>query len=88
MIALLLRSEPFPIAALRDAPFWAPIGLFIGVRLFFGGFSVLRRRDWVRNTPTSAIGSAAIGPVEVSGKAAGPYTLVAPLSKRDCLYYR
>ena len=83
-----LRSEPFPLAALRDALFWAPIGLLLGVRLFFRGFGALRRRDLVLNTPTSAIRSAAMGSVEVCGKAAGPYTLVAPLSKRDCLYYR
>src|SRR3989454_12841612 len=84
MSAFVLQSEPFSIAALRDPLF----GLFIGVRLFFRGFSALRRRELVRNTPTSAIRSAAIGSVEVSGKAVGPYTLVAPLSKRDCLYYR
>jgi hypothetical protein len=29
-----------------------------------------------------------MGGVEVSGKAVGPYTLVSPLSQRDCLYYR
>src|SRR5260370_8293098 len=29
-----------------------------------------------------------MGGVEVSGKALGPYTLVSPLSRRDCLYYR
>src|SRR5207244_13475355 len=69
------------------ALFWGSLGLFIGVRLFFRGFSALRRRELVRNTPTSAVRSAAIGPVEVSGKAVGPYTLVAPLSKRDCFYY-
>lgn len=50
--------------------------------------SALQRREWVLTTPTSAVRSAAIGPLEVTGKAAGPYTLVAPLSKRDCLYYR
>jgi hypothetical protein len=88
MTTFVLRSEPFPIAALHDALFWGPIGLFTGVRLFFRGFSALQRRELVRNTPTSAIRSAAIGPVEASGKAVGPYTLVAPLSKRDCLYYR
>jgi hypothetical protein len=29
-----------------------------------------------------------MGPVEIAGKAVGPYTLVAPLSKEECLYYR
>jgi hypothetical protein len=32
--------------------------------------------------------AAALGCVEVSGKAVGPYTLVAPLSGTDCFYYR
>jgi len=40
------------------------------------------------DTPRSMIRAAALGPVEVSGKAVGPYTLVAPLSQCDCLYYR
>ena len=40
------------------------------------------------NVPTSSIRAAALGPVEVSGKAIGPYTLVVPLSQSDCRYYR
>jgi len=40
------------------------------------------------NVPRSTIRGAALGPVEISGKAVGPFTLIAPLSHDDCLYYR
>ncbi|MGA9449095.1 MAG: hypothetical protein WBV26_21810, partial [Candidatus Sulfotelmatobacter sp.] len=36
----------------------------------------------------ATVRAAALGRVEVSGRAVGPYTLVAPLSHADCLYYR
>jgi hypothetical protein len=38
--------------------------------------------------PRSTVRAAALGCVEVSGRAVGPYELIAPLSKADCLYYR
>ena len=40
------------------------------------------------NTPRSTVSAAALGRIEVSGKAVGPHTLVSPLSQTDCLYYR
>jgi hypothetical protein len=40
------------------------------------------------DTPRSNIRSAALGRVEITGKVTGPYTLVAPMSHTDCLYYR
>jgi len=32
--------------------------------------------------------AAALGNVEIAGTACGPYVLTAPLSKKDCFYYR
>ena len=52
------------------------------------GFRLLQLKRRIMNVPRSSIRSAAIGPVEISGIAVGPYTLVAPLSHGDCLYYR
>jgi hypothetical protein len=67
---------------------WAIAGVIFGPYFFFRGFRLLQLKRRVMNVPTSSIRSAALGPVEVSGKAIGPYTLVAPLSQSDCLYYR
>jgi hypothetical protein len=52
------------------------------------GFSTLYRKRQIANIPRSTVRSAAIGLVEVTGKAVGPYTVVSPLSKGECLYYR
>ncbi len=68
--------------------FWAISGVTLGPYLFYRGFRVLQLKREIMNIPRSTIRSAALGKVEVTGKAVGPYTLVAPLSKEDCLYYR
>jgi hypothetical protein len=67
---------------------WAVAGVICGPYFFFRGFGLLQRKRLIMDTPRSTIRAAALGPVEVSGKAVGPYTLVAPLSQCDCLYYR
>jgi hypothetical protein len=68
--------------------FWAALGVVVGPYLFYRGFRLLQRKRLILDIPRSTIRAAAIGPVEVSGKAVGPYTLVSPVSKRECLYYR
>ncbi len=67
---------------------WAVAGVIVGPYFFFNGFRWLQRQRLIADTPRSSIRSAALGMVELSGKAVGPYTLVAPLSQTDCLYYR
>jgi hypothetical protein len=81
MIRLLawLLSQPL---------FWAVLGVVFGPVLFFRGFRLLQRKRLIMDIPRSTVRGAALGPVEISGKAVGPYTLVAPLSQTDCLYYR
>ncbi|HEY1271362.1 MAG TPA: GIDE domain-containing protein [Terriglobales bacterium] len=69
-------------------PVLAVLGLAAGLRAFFRGFPLLQRKRRIQNTPTSTIRGAAIGPVEVSGRVVGPYTLMAPLSEEECYYYR
>jgi hypothetical protein len=73
---------------LNDPLVWGPVGAVLGVYLFFRGFSLLQRKRLVMNTPRSKVRAAALGPVELSGQAAGPYTLIAPLSETECYYYR
>jgi E3 Ubiquitin ligase len=63
-------------------------GIVAGCYLFLHGFTLLQRKRLMANTPRSTIRSAAIGLVEVSGRAAGPYTLISPLSQSECFYYR
>jgi len=68
--------------------FWAVLGVVFGPYLFYRGFRVLQLKRAIMNVPRSTIRGAALGPVEISGKAVGPYTLIAPMSHDDCLYYR
>jgi hypothetical protein len=67
---------------------WGVVGFCAGLYLFFQGFRLLQRRHLILNTPVSKIRSASMGMVELSGLAAGPYTLVAPVTSRQCYYYR
>jgi hypothetical protein len=81
--ALILRaSNPAGILI------WGAIGFCAGIGLFFYGFRLLLRRRLILDTPLSKIRSAAMGMVEISGQAVGPYTMIAPLTERPCYYYR
>jgi hypothetical protein len=55
---------------------WAALGLVIGPYLFYRGFRLLQRKRLILDIPRSAVRAAAMGGVEVSGQAVGPYTLV------------
>jgi hypothetical protein len=67
---------------------WPMIGAAAGVYLFCHGFQLLRRKRLIMDTPSSKIRSAAMGLVEVSGLATGPYTLTSPITGVPCYYYR
>jgi hypothetical protein len=56
--------------------------------LFIHGFKLLQRKRLIMNTPASKIRSAAMGLVEVSGLATGPFTMPAPITSKPCYYYR
>ena len=58
-----------------------------GLYFFFLGFHLLARKRLLLATPTSKIRSAALGLVEVNGKAAGPYTMSAPITGKPCFLY-
>jgi hypothetical protein len=77
--------------AARAASFpwiWFVLGACAGVYLFIHGFQLLQRERLIMNTPASKVRSAAMGLVEVSGLATGPYTMMAPITGMPCYYYR
>lgn len=78
----------FLLWLLSQPLFWAISGVCVGPYLFYRGFRLLELKRRIMNVPQSSIRAAAIGPVEICGTAVGPYTVVAPLSRCDCLYYR
>jgi hypothetical protein len=80
-ILLLSQNSARPIV-------WSAVGICAGLYFFFNGFRVLQRRHLVLNTPVSKIRGAAMGMVEISGLAAGPHTIVAPITARPCYFYR
>jgi E3 Ubiquitin ligase len=63
-------------------------GACAGVYLFYRGFRMLQRKRLIENTPTSKIRSASLGLVEISGLAAGPHTMPAPITAVPCYYAR
>ena len=81
--AFIVRSSD-PTALLV----WCGVGFCAGIGLFIYGFKLLQRRRLILDTPFSKIRSAAMGMVEVSGLAVGPYTMIAPITARPCYYYR
>src|SRR5450755_959233 len=58
-----------------------------GLCFLFVGVQLLARKRSFLATPTSKIRSAALGLVEINGKAAGPYTLPAPITGKPCFLY-
>ena len=68
--------------------FWPAVGTCVGVYLFYRGFRMLQRKQLILNTPSSKVRSAAMGLVEVTGLATGPYTMPAPITGLPCYYYR
>ncbi len=64
------------------------VGTVAGLFLFYRGFGLLQRKRLIMNTPVSKVRSAAMGLVEISGLAIGPYSLVAPITGRPCYYFR
>jgi hypothetical protein len=68
--------------------FYCLIGICAGIYLSFRGFRLLQRRHLILDTPFSKIRSASMGMVELSGLAAGPHTIIAPITNRPCYYHR
>jgi hypothetical protein len=60
---------------------------FLGLALLFYGFTLLRKKWIIDNTPTSKVRSVAMGHVEIQGTALKKFQLQSPLSKTECVYY-
>lgn len=82
-IATIIRGQ-----SPMELQFWCAVGFCGGISLFIYGFRLLQRRRLILDTPFSKIRSAAMGMVEISGLATGPYTMIAPITARPCYYYR
>ena len=83
--AALLYSQHTDVTKLQ---FWAAVGAIAGVFLFLRGFSMLRCKRLIMNTPSSKIRSASMGLVEISGTAKGPQTRLMGITGEACYYYR
>src|SRR5450755_4524798 len=98
LLILIIRSDTS-----GTAPVTACLALFIpinyltilsfiavagGLYFFFSGFRLLVRKRLLLSTPASRIHSAALGLIEVNGKAAGPHTMPAPITGKPCFLYR
>jgi hypothetical protein len=84
LILIFFRRSQDPTGFL----FWCAIGFCAGVGLFIYGFRLLQRRRLILDTPLSRIRSASMGLVEISGLAVGPYTVLAPITAKQCYYSR
>ena len=82
---LLLYTHQSDMVKLQ---FWAGVGAIAGVFLFLRGFSMLRCKRLIMNTPSSKIRSASMGLVEINGTAKGPQTVPAGITGEACYYYR
>lgn len=60
----------------------------VGVYFVFIGLQLRARKQRLLATPTSNVGSVALGLVEVCGAASGPHTMPAPISGTPCFFFR
>jgi len=64
------------------------VGFGAGLVWFFKGFRVYREYRVLADTPEVPIRSVAMGLVEIHGKAKGPQTVLSPVTKTPCFFYK
>jgi hypothetical protein len=64
------------------------IMLIIGIPAFYHGLTSYLLMQKIRNTPTSKVRSAAVGLVELFGKAKCKDDMPSPISKEKCVFWR
>ena len=67
---------------------YAAVAFGFGLWSFFKGFTRLRRKRLIENTPTSTVRGLAMGLVELIGKAGKTRTFTSPLTHTECVFYR
>lgn len=88
-VVVLILATVWTMAEPPDELGIGPIlALVIGPLAVWGGFKELRKRQLIRNTPTSKVRSLAVGDVEVKGMARPvDEPLLSPLTHTDaCIY--
>jgi hypothetical protein len=66
----------------------AVVGFGAGLFWFFKGFRVYREYRVLADTPKIPIRSMAMGMVEIHGKAKGQQTVLSPVAKTPCFFYK
>ena len=64
------------------------VGFGAGLFWFFKGFRVYREYRVLADTPEIPIRSMAMGLVEIHGKAKGQQTVLSPVTKTPCFFYK
>jgi hypothetical protein len=64
------------------------VGFGAGLFWFFKGFRVYREYRVLADTPEIPIRSMAMGLVEIHGKAKGPQTILSPVTRTPCFFYK
>jgi hypothetical protein len=67
---------------------WAVVGFGAGLFWFFKGFRVYREYRVLADTPEIPIRSVAMGLVDIHGKAKGQQTVLSPVTKTPCFFYK
>ena len=89
VVALVGVPAVFVGLAFVGVLFVNPVTWFLGGAVWFGlGFRHYRHRLTIQDTPQSKIDAAAIGLVEVSGRARSSTPITAPISGKPCVYWR
>lgn len=71
-----------------DISIAAAVGFGAGLFWFVKGFRVYREYRVLADTPEIPIRSVAMGLVEVHGQAKGPQTVLSPVTKTPCFFYK
>jgi hypothetical protein len=71
-----------------DLEIGAVVGFGAGLFWFFKGFGLYREYRVLADTPEIPIRSVAMGLVDIHGQAKGQQTLLSPVSKTPCFFYK
>ena len=82
------RHSPLPQLIYRHGIATGLIPGLLAGWMLWSALHFWRLKQRIENTPTSKARSAAMGMVEIHGRAQRAYALVAPISQQPCIYYR